>query len=64
MGKTGCWTREAKLFAADEYVCSSCGYKGKKMLAACPECNARMKGSKYDPKWIDELEMPDAIFDD
>ena len=64
MGKTGYWTGGAKLFAADEYVCSSCGYKGKKMLPVCPRCNARMKGSKYDPKWIDELEILDAIFDD
>lgn len=64
MGKTGYWTKEAKLFAADEYVCSACGYRGYKMTSSCPKCKARMKGSKYDPKWIDELEILDAIFDD
>ena len=30
----------------------------------CPQCGLPMKGSKYDPSWVDEMETIDAIFDD
>lgn len=62
--KTGYWTQHAHLFKGDIYECSVCHYLAKKPYKNCPKCNARMKRSKYDPQWIDELEMLDAIFCD
>ena len=32
--------------------------------APVAKCKASMSGSAYDPQWVDELEMLDAIFDD
>lgn len=29
-----------------------------------PHGGTSMKGSKYDPLWVDEMEMFDAVFDD
>lgn len=62
--KKGYWTRKARLFRADVYECSVCRGGFAKMTAKCPKCGARMTKSKYDPQWVDELEMWDAIFDD
>lgn len=62
--KSGYWIHEAKIFSADTYVCSVCGSKFSKMTSSCPKCSSRMKKSRYDPKWIDELEAYDALFED
>lgn len=58
------WIHRDHLFRKDEYLCSACKYRAEKALGTCPGCGARMKRSKYDPVWVDELEMLDAIFDD
>ena len=63
-GKTGYWKHEAHMFKADEFICSECGSGFGKMSSQCPRCKARMKKTKYDPKWIDELEAYDALFED
>lgn len=63
-GKTAYWTHRDHLFRKDEYICSSCGYRAARPLGTCPGCGARMKRSKYDPSWVDELEILDAILDD
>ena len=62
--KTGYWTQHAHLFKSDTYECSACHNLAKKAYKNCPNCNARMKRSKYDPQWVDELEFLDAILDD
>ena len=38
--------------------------KQPKPYRLCPRCNTAMNGSKYDPSWVDEMEVFDAIFDD
>ena len=58
------WIRKTHLFRRDEYECSVCGSRTDKPYKACPHCGLPMKGSKYDPSWVDEMEMVDAIFDD
>jgi hypothetical protein len=39
-------------------------YKEERFVIFCPHCGAKMRGSKYDPQHIDELEMMDLIFGD
>lgn len=62
--KTGYWINEAHVFKADEFICSKCRKSFVRMTPECPGCGARMKKSRYDPKWIDELEAYDALFED
>ena len=59
------WTRKTHVFRRDDYECPVCGYLADKPYMACPRCATEMKASpRYDPTWIDELEMFDAIVDD
>lgn len=62
--KTGHWIQRTHLFRKDEYECSVCKCRTDEPYKACPHCGLPMKGSKYDPSWVDEMEMIDAIFDD
>lgn len=62
--KTGYWIQHAHLFRSDAYECSVCHNNARKAMKNCPACGARMKRSKYDPQWVDELEFLDAILDD
>ena len=62
--KSGYWKHESHLFGGDSFECSVCGSKFRKIAKECPKCGSRMKKSKYDPKWVDELEFYDAVFDD
>ena len=64
MAKTARWIRHTHLFARDDYECSACGTRASKPYRVCPRCGAPMKGARYDPSWVDEMEMFDAIFDD
>lgn len=58
------WIQKTHLFRADEYVCSACGHTGRQPAPVCPNCNCSMKNGKYDPTWVDEIEMFDAFFGD
>ncbi len=62
--KSACWTQRTHLFRADEYICSACGRSSAKPASFCPHCGRRMKGSKYDPSWVDEAEGLSALLDD
>ena len=64
MKRAAHWIQHTHLFRKDEYECSACGFKADKPYRICPSCGLPMKGSKYDPSWVDEMEMMDAIFDD
>ena len=64
MKKDTHWTRQTHFFRKDEYECSACHYVSDKPYEICPNCGSPMKGSKYDPAWVDEMEALDAIFDD
>ena len=64
MSKSARWIRHSHLFSADDYECSVCHARFKMPHGACPNCHTPMKGAKYDPSWVDEMEMFDAIFDD
>ncbi len=58
------WIKRTHLFKRDEYECSVCKYKTDKPHKVCPGCGRTMNGIKYDPSWVDEAEIIDAIFDD
>ena len=58
------WIHRTHLFRDDEYECSSCGNITDKPYKVCPYCNAHMKGSKYDPFDVEEIEMLDEILED
>lgn len=62
--KTPYWIHRTHLFRADEYICSSCGASFNKPLGRCPECDALMGKTKYEPSWVDEAEEYSAIMDD
>lgn len=61
---TARWIQRTHVFRKDEYECSYCGHRVDKPIKECPFCGKIMKGSKYDPSWVDEMEMIDEIFDD
>lgn len=62
--KTGHWTRQTHLFAADAYICSQCGKSVQRPFKVCPYCKARMSSTSYDPSWVDEAETLSALLDD
>ena len=61
---SGYWIHEAHVFRADVFRCSVCGAEYKKMSKTCAKCGSRMKKLRYDPQWVDELEMLYAMLDD
>ena len=56
------WIQRTHIIKADEYECSSCGYRSDTAYEVCPRCYARMNGGQYDPTFVDELELLDDIF--
>ena len=58
------WIHRTHFFRNDEYECSSCRYITDKPYKVCPNCNASMRGSKYDPFDMDEIEILDEIIGD
>mgnify|MGYP007069940400 FL=1 len=62
--KSAHWIQKTHLFRKDEYECSACCCRADKPNKTCPHCTLPMKGSKYDPSWVDEMDAMDAIFDD
>ena len=58
------WIRRTHLFQKDEILCSACGFSAAKPQKVCPRCGAVMRGTKYDPSWVDEAAVFDAIFED
>ncbi|MBR3381783.1 MAG: hypothetical protein IKG85_01920 [Clostridia bacterium] len=62
--KTAHWIRRTHLFRKDEYECSACGFCADKPYKTCPHCGLPMKGSEYDPYWVDEMAIFDDIFGD
>ena len=59
--KSAHWIQHTHIFRKDEYECSACGCLADKLYKTCPHCGLPMKGSKYDPSWVDEMETIDAI---
>ena len=64
MGKEAQWIQHTHVFSDDDYECSACGFVSDEPYAVCPECGRQMKGSQYDPSWVDEMEIMDAIMED
>ena len=62
--KTAHWIRRTHILRKDEYECSACGKRTDKPGKVCPYCGVPVKGSKYDPSWVDEMEMIDAVLED
>lgn len=55
------WIRKTHIFRKDEYICSVCSFIAQSSLPVCPKCGSTMKNCKYDPTWVDEIEMLDII---
>lgn len=62
--KASKWIKKTRLFRSDVYVCFNCGFSAARPSKVCPGCGAVMKGTRYDPTWVDEMEMIDAFLDD
>ncbi len=59
------WIQRTHVFRADEYECSVCAFRADRPYAECPACGTPMEGrDEYDPSWVDEMEIMDALFDD
>ena len=63
MKKVSRWIHHTHIFRKDEYECSACHYTANRPLRICPRCGLPVNGSKYDPSWVNEMEMIDAILD-
>lgn len=61
---TAHWVQHTHIFKADEYECSRCRSISSKPYSVCPACDSNMVSGKYDPSWVDEMEMLNIIFDD
>ncbi len=57
------WIRKTHLFHSDEYICSNCGYQTDKPYIECPDCGAKMRKTKYEVSWVDEVETDDLFGD-
>lgn len=64
MKKTAYWIHHTHIFRKDGYECSACGELTHKPYRTCPCCGMRMKDGKYDPSWVDEMEIIDDLLDD
>ena len=53
----GCWIKREYLFDADKFECSFCHAAYHKGFDFCPNCRTKMTKVKYDPQWIDEMEL-------
>lgn len=53
------WDQITHFLKNDEYICSECGYNAKKPFKKCPGCSSQMKGTNYDPEWVDEMDFLD-----
>ena len=62
--KSAYWIQRTHLIRKDEYECSACGFCADKPYKTCPKCAMTMKNSKYDPSWVDEMEILDTILDE
>lgn len=54
------WIEKDRLFRGREYVCSRCGSAFPTPSAVCPGCGSVMRGKRYDPEWIEEMEFYDV----
>ena len=61
MSKKPYWIYQTHFFRNDEYECSFCGNCSDKPYKECPFCGSSMKGSKYDPFDVDEMDIIDDI---
>ena len=64
MKRTPDWIRHTHLFKVDEYECRFCGYVTDRPYSICPNCEMEMRGTKYDPSWVDEAAMLDIMLGD
>ena len=62
--KAARWLQKTHLFRADEFICSTCGFKSDKPYKVCPACGSSMKKTRYDASWVDEAEGISALLDD
>ena len=64
MKNTAKWIRHTHVFRKDEYVCPACGGKTESPKGVCPNCGQTMKGTQYDPSWVDEITQMDLLSGD
>lgn len=60
------WIYHPHVIEADNYECSHCHARFRKVSPQCPKCGTRMLGKTVtdEDEWIDEEEELDIIFDD
>ena len=59
--KSAYWIQRTFVLHEDVYECSACGYISDEPYTLCPNCGRPMKGAKYGPSWVDEIEAIDAF---
>ena len=62
--KTGYGTQKTHILRNDEFICSVCRRSSRTPAKICPYCKSSMtaKRPKYDPTWVDEIELLDELF--
>ena len=62
--KKAVWIQRTHMMADDEFICGICGCESPRPYVVCPNCQTKMKGVKYDPNWVDEIETHNIFFGD
>ena len=58
------WIARPHFLAADDYECSECGVRQRRMTPACPNCGAVMTGMRKDTREWEAEEEFDWLMDD
>ena len=56
------WDKHTHLLAADEYICSNCGYSARRPYPECPNCGCDMSKGSSDTNWVEEAAIMDIFF--
>ena len=58
------WIQHTHYMDPDEYECSSCGKRFRKITAVCPNCKTRLQGKSKTDEWFEEALDWDLILED
>ena len=58
--KKGRWIKHSHLFKRTEFECSVCKTRFNAKASRCPACGALIRGEKYEPDWVEEMEFYDV----
>ena len=58
------WIQHTHYMDPDEYECSSCGKRFRKITTVCPNCKTHLQGKSKTDEWFEEALDWDLILED